>query len=332
MVHLLHPQEFPWALWKRAPMSQAVAAAPGGDAARRFRDRGPARRRREIVAAYLLLTPAVVLVGGVLAYPLAWEIWISLTNSVVQQTSATYIGIRNYLDLLREADFWRATANTLGYLVLTTLLKLAVGVAVALLLARPFPGRPLVFVAAFLPWAYPGGLALVGWYWFMIPPLHSAYSGLMSDLRYVVDGWLGEGTWRFLTLVVFNIWRGGSFVGIFLLAALNGIPQDLFDYAALEVRSAWRKFWMVTVPLLRPFLALAAFLSIASAVADLGNVYMQSGLRITYPIVWTQAFHLAIIGGKWGQAAALSLILLPALALILFICYRLFEPLEEGLV
>jgi multiple sugar transport system permease protein len=310
-------------------MTDVALAAPDARPGRALEGRAPARRRREITAAYLLLAPAAVLVFGVLAYPLAWEVWLSLTNRVVREPSTSFVGLSNYAAFLRDADFWRATANTLGYLGLTTVLKLAVGVGVALLLARPFPGRPLVFMAAFLPWAYPGGLALVGWYWFMLPPLHTAYSVAMSDLRFFVDGWLGDGTWRFLSLVVFNMWRGGSFVGILLLAALNGIPQDLFDYASLEVRSLWRKFWMVTVPLLRPFLALAAFLSLASAVADLGNVYMLSGLRITYPLVWTQAFHLAIIGGQWGKAAALSLILLPVLALILFVCYRLFEPLEE---
>jgi ABC-type sugar transport system permease subunit len=309
-------------------VSQIAVAAPEAGPGRSLEGRAPGRRR-EITVAYLLLAPAALLVLGVLAYPLAWEVWLSLTNRFVREPSTSFVGLSNYAAILGDPEFWRATANTLGYLVLTTVLKLAVGVGVALLLARPFPGRPLVFVAAFLPWAYPGGLALVGWYWFMLPPLHTAYSVAMSDLRFLVDGWLGDGTWRFLSLVVFNMWRGGSFVGILLLAALNGIPQDLFDYASLEVRSAWRKFWMVTVPLLRPFLALAAFLALASAVADLGNVYMLSGLRITYPIVWTQAFHLAIIGGQWGKAAALSLILVPVFALILLVCYRLFEPLED---
>ncbi len=310
-------------------MSHAVMAAANATIEHPSGRRGLARRRREVRTAYLLLAPAALLVFGVLAYPVGWEVWTSLTSSFVGGSAAAFVGLRNYAEFVRDAEFWRAAANTLGYLVLTTVLKLALGIAVALLLSRPFPGRPVAFIAAFLPWAYPGGLGLVGWYWFMIPPLHNAYSEFMSDLRYATDALLGQETWRFLTLVAFNVWRGGSFVGIFLLAALNGIPQDLFDYAALEVRSGWRKFWMVTVPLLRPFLALAAFLSIVTAVTDLGHVYLQSGMRITYPIVWTQAFHLAIIGGEWGKAAAESLILLPVLVLILFVCFWLFEPLEE---
>jgi len=296
--------------------------------ARRSGGRRAGRRLREIRAAYLLLGPAVLLVLGVLAYPLAWLAGISMTNSFVLNTASRFVGLGNYAALLRDPGFWRATADTLGYLVVTSVLKLAVGVGIALVLARPFPGRPLAFVAAFLPWAYPGGLGAVGWYWFLLPPLHSSYAVAMSNLHYAVDDVLGYGAWGFISLIAFNVWRGGSFVGIFLLAALNGIPQTLFDYAALEVRSAWRTFWLVTVPLLRPFLALAIFLSLVSAVVDLGNVFELSGYRDVYPVVWTLADHLAITGGQWGRAAALSLILLPVLILILCICYRLFDPLE----
>ncbi len=310
-------------------MSHAVAASGTGAGRALGLSTVSRRRRREVIAAYLLLAPAALLILGVLAYPLAWEIWTSLTNFSVQQTSQAFIGLSNYVAFFSDPGFWRMTANTLGYLILTTVLKLGVGIGVALALARPFPGRPLVFLAAFLPWAYPASVALLGWYWFMIPPVHAAYSLQLSSLRFLFDGRFGDGAWGFLSLILFNVWRGGSFVGIFLLAALNGIPQDLFEYAALEVRSAWRRFWMVTVPLLRPFLALATFLSVASAVADLGNVWLQSGQRIVYPIVWTQAMHYALLGGQWGKGAALSLTLVPVLLVILFGCYRLFEPLEE---
>lgn len=313
-------------------MVEAIAVSAKAAAGRPSGSRGEMRRRHEIRVAYLLLAPAALLVLGVLAYPLAWLFATSLTDSFVLNTTTRFIGLANYLALLEDPGFWRATAITLGYLVTSSILKMAVGVGIALALARPFPGRALVFIAAFLPWAYPGGLGAVGWYWFLLPPLHSTFAGAVSNLHFAVDTALGYGAWGFLSLLGFNVWRGGSFVAIFLLAALNGIPQDLFDYAALEVRSPWRKFRLVTVPLLRPFLALATFLSLVSAVVDLGNVYELSGYRDVYPVVWTLADHLAITGGQWGRAAALSLILLPVLALILFVCYRYFDPLEDDAV
>lgn len=287
------------------------------------------RRRREVITAYLLLFPTLALTIGLLAYPVGWEIWRSFTSSSVAHPEPAFIGLRNYAALMQDPLFWRSVANTAVYVGLTSALKLAVGVGIALLLARPFPGRPLVFLAVFLPSAYPASVALIGWYWFLIPPVHASYSHVLASAQLAVDRHLGVGAWGFLSVGALNIWRGSTFTGIFLLAALNSIPQDLFDYAALEVRPGWRRFWLVLVPVLRPFLALAAFLSFVTAVTDLGNVWFSSGQRIVYPIVWTQAMRDAVIGGAWGQASAAVLILLPALAALLILCYRLFEPLED---
>lgn len=287
------------------------------------------RRRRETLIAYALLSPALVLVLGLLGYSLGWMVVTSLTDRSVRHLSTSYIGFRNYLQVAGDPAFWSAAWHTIGYIVLTGILKLAAGVGVALALFRPFPGRPLVFLAAFLPWAYPGGIALLGWERFLSPPVHTAYSETMTHLAVWVEGRLGNGAWGLFSLIVFNIWRGGAFTGIFLLAALNALHHDLFDYAALEVRSGWRYLWMVVVPLLRPYLALAAYLSFTGAVGDLGTAWLQTGGRAVYPVVWTVSLQDALVGGQWGKGAALSLILLPLLVVILFGCYRLFEPLEE---
>jgi len=289
----------------------------------------PPRRRREIILAYALFAPTVVLVLGVLAYPVAWEVWLSLLNFSAAQPATAFVGLRNYADLVRDPAVWVGMRNTIVYIVLTGVLKLATGVVIAMALARPSCARPFVFLAAFLPWAYPASVALIGWYWFLIPPVHASYGPALAQLRFAVDGHLGDGAWGFLSLIALNVWRGGSFTGIFLLAALAGIPQELFDAAALDVAPGWRRFWMVVVPLLQPFMALAAFLSFVTAVTDLGNVWIQSGLRIVYPIVWTQAMHYVLVGGLWGKGSALALLPIPILLGFLWVCFRLFEPLEE---
>jgi len=312
-------------------MLHVMTAAPGRRAADGVRQNrgGDTRRRREIRLAYLLLAPAALLVFGVIAYPLGWQIWTSLTEQHLGEAAAHFVGLGNYITLAHDAEFWRAVVVTLAYVVITTVLKLIVGVAMGMGLAHPFPGRTLAFIAAFLPWAYPAGPAEVGWFWLLLPPVPASYADFMAHWRTVFDNALGYGTWGFFSVILLNIWRGGSFVGIFLLAARNGIPDQLFEYAALEARSAWQMFWRVTVPVLRPFLALAAFLTLTSAVGDLSNLWMQSGQRDVYPVVWTQAIHFALNGGLFGPAAAETLWLLPALVVILLVCYRLFEPLEE---
>ena len=285
-----------------------------------------AARRREIGVAYLLLAPTVFLLASVLIYPVAWEIWASLTDlSPLNDGPARFVGLENYRRLAADAQFWRAATVTVLYAAVTSVVKLVLGMGVALLLARPFRGRALVFLAVFLPWAYPASVSIVGWYWTLSPPIPTAYSVFMGTLKYSVDSAFGGGAWAFLSVILFNIWRGGSFLGVFLLAGINAVPPELFDCALLESKSAWRRFWRVTVPLLKPFLALAVFLSLTTAFSDLANVWMLTAGRIVFPVIGTHAYWLAIKSGQFGPASALSLALVPFLALVLAALFWMFD-------
>jgi len=283
-------------------------------------------RRRTTAIAYLLLSPTLVLLLGTLAYPLAWEAWTSLTNlSPTRDGGPTFVGFENYGRFLVSHEFWRTVAATVAYAAATSAAKLLLGVGFALLLARPFRGRTLVFLAVFLPWAYPASVSVIGWYWTLNPPIPTAYSVAMGNVKYLVDGLLGGGAWAFVSVALFNIWRGSSFIGIFLLAGINAIPPELFECALLESKSPWHRFWRVTVPLLRPFLALSLFLSLTTAFADVANVWMLTGGRIVFPVIGTQTYWLAIHGGQFGPASALSLMLFPALLAVLWTLFRLFD-------
>ncbi len=276
------------------------------------------------------MAPAGALVLGVLAYPVAWEIWASLTDfSSRTEGGPVFVGLANYGRLLGDTWFWKALATTLGYLAVTTTAKLVLGVGMALLLARPSRLRALVFLAVFLPWAYPGGITVIAWYWMLNPPLITSYSVFMGNVKHAVDGVLGAGAWAFLSVMLFNVWRGGSFTAVFLLAGLNAIPTELFEYARLESRSAWQRFRAVTLPLLAPYMALAVFLSFTTAFADLGNVWMLTGGRIIFPVVGTYAYWLAVKSGQLAEAATWTLSLVPLLALGLVVLFRWFDPREE---
>ena len=294
------------------------------------RTRAAARRRREIGLAYLLLAPTLLLLGGVLAYPLGWEVWTSFTSlSPLQDGGTAFVGLTNYRRHLEDPQFWIAATVTVAHAAVTTLAKLALGLGFALLLARPFRGRALVFLAVFLPWAYPASVSVIGWYWTLSPPITTSYSVFMGTLKYAVDGALGTGAWAFLSVTLFNIWRGSSFIGVLLLAGINAVPPELFEYATIESKSAWQRFWLVTVPLLRPFLALGVFLSLMTGFSDLANVWMLTAGRIVFPIIGTHAYWLAIKAGEFGPASALSLMLVPFLLAAMLVLFRLFDPPER---
>jgi multiple sugar transport system permease protein len=287
-------------------------------------------RARDVRLAYLLLAPALLLLLTALAYPVGWEVWTSFTDlSPLNDHPTAFVGLDNYRRLASDPAFWRAAINTVAYAAVTSAVKLVLGLGLALLLARPFHGRALVFLAVFLPWAYPASVSVIGWYWTLSPPIPTAYSVFMGNMKYAVDGALGSGAWAFISVTLFNIWRGSSFIGVFLLAGINAIPPELFEYAALESKSAWRRFWLVTVPLLKPFLALAVFLALTTAFSDLANVWMLTAGRIVYPILGTHAYWLAIHGGQFGPASALSLTLAPFLLAVLFVLFRMFDHSNE---
>ena len=288
------------------------------------------RRRREIAAAYALMAPSLLLVLGVLAYPVAWEVWVSLTDFSSHSTGpAAFVGLANYARLATDVDFWSALLTTVLYFAVTTAAKLVLGVALALLLAWPGRGRALVFLAVFLPWAYPGGVSVIGWYWLLNPPITTSYSTFMGGIKYAVDGALGTGAWAFTSVALFNIWRGSSFTAIFLLAGLNAIPTELFEYAQLETRSAWQRLHAVTLPLLRPYMALAVFLSFTTAFADLANVWMLTGGRVVFPVLGTQAYWLGIKAGQFAEGAARSLSLVPLLVLAMLLLFQWFDRRED---
>jgi multiple sugar transport system permease protein len=289
-----------------------------------------AARRLDTPLAYLLLAPALAMLVLVLGYPLGWGIWVSASDfSPLKDGPPAFVGLENYRQVLAAPEFQRAMVVTVLYALVTSAVKLAIGVGFALLLARPFRGRTLAFLAIFLPWAYPASVSVIGWYWTLSPPIPTAYSVFMGHLKWAVDSALGGGAWAFLSVTLFNIWRGSSFIGVFLLAGINAVPPELFECALLESKSAWRRFWLVTVPLLKPFIALAIFLSLTTAFADLTNVWMLTGGRIVFPVVGTHAYWLAIRGGQFGPSAALSFMLVPVLLAALVVLFRLFDRDEE---
>src|SRR5258705_12088009 len=132
--------------------------------------------------------------------------------------------------------------------------------------------------------------------------MFTACSRFMGSVKYNVASAFGGGAWAFLSVILFNSGRGSSFIGVLLLAGLNAIPPELFEYALLESKSPWRRFRAVTLPLLAPFLALGVFLSLTSAFADLANVWMLTAGRLAFPPIAPSASWPGLPAGATGAA------------------------------
>lgn len=275
------------------------------------------RRLMEIVTAYALLAPVVLLVGGFAVYVLGWQGVESGLPSALR-----------YWQVLADPSFATSVGATGAYLVGTVAASLALGTWAAVVLHRRtgFPRWGLLII---LPWAYPSGPGLLGWERFLLPPVHTAYSDAVGRLHLVVDAVLGHGSWQALVVAGFTVWRGSAIVAVLVLAALSGVPRELEEALTLDGSGRWLALRAVFLPMLRPVLGVSALLLLAGATADLGNLWWMSERTGSSPILWTEALSEGSRGGDGGAAAARMMLSLPILAPLVGMCLRCMEASED---
>jgi multiple sugar transport system permease protein len=297
--------------WPVRPWRRVYDALPGG--------------LRRHLAAYLLLLPACVLVFGLIVYPLLYTLWLSFTSSQDFNGPGAFTGLANYRAVLSDATFWAAVRNTVVLTTITIVAEVLLAVATALLLWWRFWGRSLVFLVVFVPWVFPAAFSGFAWYILFKPPFHTFYTLEAVRLKDAMEGLFGPSAWYFATVVTFNVWRCSSFVAVFLLAGLNGIPRELLEYARLESGSAWQRFRLVIAPLVRRYLVLAVLTSIVISFMDYTIVYIQTGGLIFQPLLGTLAYRTGIEHGQTGLGAAINVLQFPFVAALLFFTFRFFE-------
>lgn len=292
---------------------------------------------REAPLGYLLLLPTVVMLGVFLVYPFIYGGVLSLTGTEVGDSAlGQFIGFANYTwEATRDHVFngtpwtngqWGAFFNTFTYTFVTTVIKFALGLVMALLLNQVFPAQRFVRAALLLPWIIPSVLSTLAWRW-MFDPTFSVINWVMNSGMHApwchgsttCVNWLGTPTTAMLSLIIVNCWRGIPFYGISFLAGLQTIPVDLYEAARVDGATRWNQFLHITMPLLRPVLLVVLLLSTILTFADFqlpwvltrGAPYNSSHLLATW------AYTVAIPGSELGQGAAISLYLFPVLTILI---------------
>ena len=210
----------------------------------------------------LLLIPALALVTFILVMPVVQTLLLSVarnTTSVLQ--SFDFAAWANYERLLNTPRFLTAIRNTLVFTAVTVPFELVLGVILALLLNRQLPGRWLVRMAILLPWALPTALTALMWRW-MFNGEFGLFNALLQGTG-LVEGrvnWLGSIPLAMVSMMAVSVWKTSSFVALLLLAGLQAIPRDVYEAAEVDGASAWRRFWSITLPLLRPAILVALLL------------------------------------------------------------------------
>jgi len=285
--------------------------------------RGPITRllEDERWLAVALLLPTVVLLGLFIAYPFVEGVLLSVTDAKVG-VPGHFVGAENFERLWNDSIFRVAVRNTFIYTIVTTILKLALGLWLAMLLNRNFRGKALTRAFILLPFIIPTVLSTFAWKW-MFDPTFSVINWTLYRLA-IIHGrinWLGDPDLAMISVIIVNVWRGVPFYAISLLAGLQTINPELQEAAAIDGARPWQRFWHVTWPLLLPVTMVVVLFSVIQTFADFQLVYVLTGggpANATH-LFATYAYQIGIGTGLLSQGAAISLAMFPVLLIVVII-------------
>jgi len=303
------------------------------------------RRLSKNRVAYLFILPTVL--GMLLLHllPILQGFYMSLLElnqfTLNQYLGAPFIGLRNFYDVLINSrspirlGLFEATRNTIIYTVLVTIGTLSIGMIVALMVNREFKGKGLVRTLFMFPWVVPTYVTGILW-GFMWQKEVGIINILLKDVFHVVADkpfWLiGPNTlWA---IIIPTIWRYWPFSMLLLLAGLQQIPEELYEAADIDGASPWKKFWMITWPLLKPVWAIQILFGLIYNVYGFNIVIMMFGFGAGFPGEWgdilmTNIFRNAFMQWNFGMGAAISVILMLTMIMVVTIWFRFYQKAEE---
>jgi len=263
---------------------------------------------------YLYLSPSLIFIGLVMAVPLAVGISYSFQSIALLRPFQTgWVGLENFRVLFDDARFWRALINTVWWTLGSVFFQFFLGLGLALLLSTSFHGKRLVQALVFLPWAVPTFLTALTWSWLFNPvigplPHWLAALGVLSEPFNI----LGDPALAMWGPIAANIWFGIPFFAITLLAALQAIPNDLYEAAAIDGATAWQSFTKITLPFLAPMIAITVMLRTIwiANFADLIFVMTGGGPANSTQILASYIFTTAFRKLDFGYASAIAVVLL----------------------
>ncbi|WP_337037475.1 sugar ABC transporter permease [Pantoea agglomerans] len=283
-------------------------------------------RQREQRQAWVLLAPMLLVMLLLTAWPLLRTIWLSFTDAALIGSGETpaWIGLENYLYALSDPDFRASIWRTLYFTLVSVTVEGIIGVLVALLLNQKFIGRNVLRVLVILPWALPTIVNAMMWR-LNFNPDYGSINALLSQLG-IIDGyrsWLGSPEAALNAVMFADIWKNYPLVTLLVLAALQSIPEDLFEAARLDGASAWRRFRAIAFPAIVAPLGVALVLRTIDAFKIFDIIYVMTrggpvdSTKTLSFFVYQESFSYLRAGS--GAAYAILMTLMCALLITLYL-------------
>lgn len=277
------------------------------------------RRRRSYVRLVLLL-PAFLSLAFVTIYPLGFTIYASLTDWNLFNFGAPirFVGLRNWIDLWRDANFLIAFKNTAVFVLIATPLTYLVGLMVAVALDTATVGKRFFRVLFWLPLMLSSVLVTLVVGRMMFDPFVGPIDAVLGRFGVPQILWLANPRTAMMTIILLQVWWGTAYTIMLLVAALESLPPELNEAARVDGAGEWRAFWGITFPLLLPVSAAVFLIQIVDAwkVFDIINVLTGGGPGTATQSISLLVYQQGVQGGNISYASAMAWMLTLTIAVV----------------
>ena len=266
--------------------------------------------------AYALIAPAALYIVLIVAWPLLETIRLSFTNSSL--AGEDYVGFENYQKMLSSKKFNGIVTRTFVWMFFSVSLKLIIGLIGAVLLNANLKGRSIFRVLVMPPWVVPIAIGMLGWL-----SLYNGYFGIIAGVGMrtgILDGPFGFLAYKqsaFISTIIADVWVGTPMVTVFFLAAMQGVPRDLYEAAYCDGASRWDRFFKITLPQITPVIITMSLLSAIWTFNSFEIIWIltEGGPRGATTTLIIDTYKQALGNYKFGRGAARAVVVMILLTL-----------------
>jgi ABC-type sugar transport system permease subunit len=288
------------------------------------------RAQRELIGGLLLLTPALLILLGLVVYPFFYAIWLSFFEKAVGNVGR-FVGLANFNYVITWPQFQAALYNTAMFTVVAVAIKFVLGMSVALVLNQRIRARNFFRAFLLLPWVIPAFVVYLTWRW-LYDPLQGLLNYALFDLGLITQpiAFLSTKETAMFSVIIAHAWRGFPFYAISFLAGMQTIPLELYEAAQVDGASRWQQFRYITLPSLYHIIGVVLLLSTIWTANAFEPVYLLTGggpsdATTVYTML---VYALGMINLRLGEAAAVSVLFLPMLIGLVLIVTSLLQRRE----
>ena len=290
--------------------ADGLAAPPRGGAVASTLSAGRARRRRsDNIRGWLYCAPFLLAFGLFLIWPTVYGLWMSFTGTSLAGTNTQFVGLDNWAEALGDPQVWTSLGNTAWFTLLSTIPLVVIAMLLAVLVNVGLPGQWFWRLSFFMPFLLASTVVSQFWNWMYNPQL-----GLINTFLgwFGIQGpaWLQDPGTAMIAVVITTVWWTIGFNFLLYLAALQNIPDQLYEAASLDGAGGWRKFLSITLPQLAPTTVLVLVLQVLASLKVFDQIYQMTGGGpggTTRPVL-LYIYEVGFTGYRLGYASAISYI------------------------